>query len=89
MESEVRFSISDQLQALQNVSPEDQEAGMQKIRAAYSVREDGRTQSCTQMEIWDSANKLRVSRHLLSMQCRTLSLLTHRLLYWLVCTAGT
>lgn len=60
MESEVRFSISDQLQALQNASPEDQEAGMQKIRGQLiqygklDVLSPG-----TQMEIWDSANKLR------------------------------
>lgn len=60
MESEVRFSISDQLQALQDASPEDQEAGMQKIRGQLiqygkmDVLSPG-----TQMEIWDSANKLR------------------------------
>lgn len=60
MESEVRFSISDQLQALQNASPEDQEAGMQKIRGQLiqygkmDILSPG-----TQMEIWDSANKLR------------------------------
>lgn len=60
MESEVRFSISDQLQALQGASPEDQEAGMQKIRGQLiqygklDVLSPG-----TQMEIWDNANKLR------------------------------
>lgn len=60
LESEVRFNISDQLQALQNASPEEQEQGMQNIRAELikygklDVLSPG-----TQMEIWDSANKLR------------------------------
>lgn len=60
LESEVRFNISDQLQILQNASPEDQEQGMQNIRAELikygkmDVLSPG-----TQMEIWDSANKLR------------------------------
>lgn len=60
LESEVRFNISDQLQGLQNASPEEQEQGMQSIRAELikygkmDVLSPG-----TQMEIWDSANKLR------------------------------
>lgn len=60
LESEVRFNISDQLQGLQNASPEAQEQGMQNIRAELikygkmDVLSPG-----TQMEIWDSANKLR------------------------------
>lgn len=60
LESEVRFNISDQLQILQNASPEEQEQGMQNIRAELikygqmDVLSPG-----TQMEIWDSANKLR------------------------------
>ena len=60
LESEVRFNISDQLQTLQNASPEEQEQGMQNIRAELikygklDVLSPG-----TQMEIWDSANKLR------------------------------
>ena len=60
MESEVRFNISDQLQTLQSASPEEQEQGMQNIRAELikygklDVLSPG-----TQMEIWDSANKLR------------------------------
>lgn len=60
LESEVRFNISDQLQDLQNASPEEQEQGMQSIRAELikygkmDVLSPG-----TQMEIWDSANKLR------------------------------
>ncbi|UIW12854.1 MAG: internal virion protein B [Enterobacter phage ENC16] len=60
LESEVRFNISDQLQGLQNASPEAQEQGMQSIRAELikygkmDVLSPG-----TQMEIWDSANKLR------------------------------
>jgi hypothetical protein len=60
LESEVRFNISDQLQTLQNASPEEQEQGMQSIRAELikygqmDVLSPG-----TQMEIWDSANKLR------------------------------
>nr|DAW27334.1 MAG TPA: hypothetical protein [Caudoviricetes sp.] len=60
LESEVRFNISDQVQALQGASPEAQEAGMQGIRAELikygklDVLSPG-----TQMEIWDSANKLR------------------------------
>lgn len=60
LESEVRFNISDQLQTLQNASPEEQEQGMQNIRAELikygklDVISPG-----TQMEIWDSANKLR------------------------------
>lgn len=60
MESEVRFSISDQLQALQGASPEDQEAGMQKIRG--QLIQYGKMDilsAGTQMEIWNSANKLR------------------------------
>lgn len=60
LESEVRFNISDQLQILQNAPPEEQEQGMQNIRAELikygqmDVLSPG-----TQMEIWDSANKLR------------------------------
>ena len=60
LESEVRFNISDQLQTLQSASPEEQEQGMQNIRAELikygkmDVLSPG-----TQMEIWDSANKLR------------------------------
>lgn len=60
LESEVRFNISDQLQTLQNASPEEQEQGMQNIRSELikygklDVLSPG-----TQMEIWDSANKLR------------------------------
>lgn len=60
LESEVRFNISDQLQILQNASPEEQAQGMQSIRAELikygqmDVLSPG-----TQMEIWDSANKLR------------------------------
>lgn len=60
LESEVRFNISDQLQILQSASPEEQEQGMQTIRAELikygkmDVLSPG-----TQMEIWDSANKLR------------------------------
>ena len=60
LESEVRFNISDQLQTLQSASPEEQEQGMQSIRAELikygkmDVLSPG-----TQMEIWDSANKLR------------------------------
>lgn len=60
MESEVRFSISDQLQALQGASPEDQEAGMQKIRGQLIQYGKMDVLSAgTQMEIWNSANKLR------------------------------
>lgn len=60
LESEVRFNISDQLQTLQSATPEEQEQGMQNIRAELikygkmDVLSPG-----TQMEIWDSANKLR------------------------------
>lgn len=60
MESEVRFSILDQLQALQGASPEDQEAGMQKIRGQLIQYGKMDVLSAgTQMEIWNSANKLR------------------------------
>lgn len=60
LESEVRFSISDQLQALQGAAPEAQEAGMQNIKAQLIKYGKMDVLSAgTQMEIWNSANKMR------------------------------
>lgn len=60
MEAQVRFSISDQLEALKSASPEQQEVALQNIRA--QVQQYGKTgvlSAGTQLDIWNSATKLR------------------------------
>lgn len=60
MEAQVRFDIDDRIQALQNASPEDLEAGMQQVRGLLiDYGKKGIISPGTQMEYWDSANKLR------------------------------
>lgn len=60
MEAQVRFSISDQLEALKSASPEQQEVALQNIRS--QVQQYGKTgvlSAGTQLDIWNSATKLR------------------------------
>ena len=60
MEAQVRFDIDDRIQALQNASPEDLEAGMQQVRGLLiDYGKKGIISPGTQMEYWGSANKLR------------------------------
>ena len=60
MEAQVRFDIDDRIQALQNASPEDLEAGMQQVRGLLvDYGKKGILSPGTQMQYWDSANKLR------------------------------
>lgn len=60
MEAQVRFNIADQLEALKGASPERQEAQLARLR--NDVRrygEIGVLSTGTQLDIWNSANKLR------------------------------
>lgn len=60
MEAQVRFSISDQLEALKGASPEQQEAALQNIRSqVQQYGKSGVLSAGTQLDIWNSATKLR------------------------------